>query len=177
VGGSKARQGKARQGDAMRWTDSGMRCSVMSRLPAAATLLPTHAREYYDCTALFCLTLAAKSVRLSRWYHPETSSLYSPCYYSRQPSFFCNTIPNSALWRLHPHHHQALSSKSRPPAPHGTRTIHTCTLESSATQHRTLPLFEAAQHPRLISSATQRRSILRARPSYQSPSAQTQSSV
>lgn len=45
-GGGREREGEAaRQGDAMRWTDSGMRCSclahVMSRLPAAATLLPT----------------------------------------------------------------------------------------------------------------------------------------
>jgi hypothetical protein len=177
-GGSKSSQGKARRCDAMDGFGNALfSCHVTSACCGHFTAYSaSHPREYCDCTALLCLTLAAKSVRLSRWYHPEPPSLYSPCYYTRRPSFFYNTIPNSALWRPHPHH-QALSSKSRPPAPHGTRAIHTCTLTRSATQHRTLTLFEAAQHRRLTSSATQRRSLLRARPSYQSTSAQTQSFV
>ena len=132
-----ARQGKAMRCDAMLWTDSGMTCHVCLLRP------------------LCCVHVPLYSVSHTRRQKRPYFSLVSPKDSFSQLSVFIIDDHSTVLPSIHPSstqssfrgasslHHQTLSLKSRPPAPHGAPTIH---VPSHCRLHNILLLHCPRQH-------------------------------
>lgn len=127
--GEGGRGSKARRCDAMDGFGNALLmpgpCHVTSACCGHFTAYIVHAREYLlrlHCTVCLTHSPPEASVCLVGTTRRLRLFTHRVIIQDDHPS---STIPSpiQPLWRLHPHH-QALSLKSRPPAPHGTRTIH-----------------------------------------------------